>query len=127
MEGIPAPGVADYERRKEIELGLTNGSISQPPAKRAKIESCPLAEEELRRQLAKQSAHGTQRTRIVRTRRIVVIRCSLRRSADLHKTATSYRRSDGRYTVLPPTHVRFPSRVCHTFYFFIAWFSCMWL
>jgi hypothetical protein len=43
--------VADYKRRKEIELGLTVGSISQPPAKRAKAENRPLGEEELRRQL----------------------------------------------------------------------------
>ncbi|KAH6897877.1 hypothetical protein BKA70DRAFT_1080978, partial [Coprinopsis sp. MPI-PUGE-AT-0042] len=51
MEGIPAPDVADYKRRKEIELGLTAGSISQPQAKRAKIENKPLSEEELRAQL----------------------------------------------------------------------------
>ncbi|TEB21911.1 hypothetical protein FA13DRAFT_1614628, partial [Coprinellus micaceus] len=51
MEGIPAPDVADYKRRKEIELGLNPGSISQPQAKRAKTESRVLGEEELRRQL----------------------------------------------------------------------------
>ncbi|EAU92092.1 zinc finger protein 207 [Coprinopsis cinerea okayama7 len=51
MEGIPAPDVADYKRRKEIELGLTAGSISQPQPKRAKIENRPLSEEELRAQL----------------------------------------------------------------------------
>ena len=56
MEGIPAPDVADYKRREEIEFGLAAGSISQPPAKRAKIESCPSTEEELRRQLAKHRA-----------------------------------------------------------------------
>jgi len=39
MEGILASDVADYnlKRRKEIELGLAAGSISQPPPKRAKI------------------------------------------------------------------------------------------
>ncbi|KAI0341005.1 hypothetical protein BDW22DRAFT_1445279 [Trametopsis cervina] len=52
MEGIPAPDVADYKRRKEIELGLNPGSISQPPAKRPKVENRPLSEEELRAQLA---------------------------------------------------------------------------
>ncbi|KAF9552398.1 hypothetical protein CPC08DRAFT_790207 [Agrocybe pediades] len=56
MEGIPAPDVADYKRRKEIELGLTAGSISQPPPKRAKIENKPLSEEELRRQLEEHKA-----------------------------------------------------------------------
>jgi len=47
MEGIPALDVADYKRRKEIERGLAAGSISQPPPKRAKIENCPVTEEEL--------------------------------------------------------------------------------
>lgn len=51
MEGIPAPDVADYKRRKEIELGLAAGSISQPPPKRPKTENRPLTEEELRQQL----------------------------------------------------------------------------
>ncbi|KAL0946361.1 hypothetical protein HGRIS_012594 [Hohenbuehelia grisea] len=51
MEGIPAPDVADYKRRKEIELGLAAGSISQPPAKRPKIENRALTEEELKAQL----------------------------------------------------------------------------
>ncbi|KAH7921055.1 hypothetical protein BV22DRAFT_1107382 [Leucogyrophana mollusca] len=51
MEGIPAPDVADYKRRKEIELGLAAGSISQPQAKRPKIENRPLSEEELKAQL----------------------------------------------------------------------------
>ncbi|KAG6371876.1 C2H2 finger domain-containing protein [Boletus reticuloceps] len=52
MEGIPAPDVADYKRRKEIELGLAAGSISQPQPKRPKVENKPLSEEELRAQLA---------------------------------------------------------------------------
>ena len=52
MEGIPAPDVADYKRRKEIELGLNPGSITQPQSKRPKIENRPLSEEELRAQLA---------------------------------------------------------------------------
>lgn len=51
MEGIPAPDVADYKRRKEIELGLNPGSISQPQAKRPKIENRPLSEQELKAQL----------------------------------------------------------------------------
>jgi hypothetical protein len=51
MEGIPAPDVADYKRRKEIELGLSAGSISQPPAKRPKVENRPLTEAELKAQL----------------------------------------------------------------------------
>ncbi|KDQ61278.1 hypothetical protein JAAARDRAFT_124924, partial [Jaapia argillacea MUCL 33604] len=51
MEGIPAPDVADYKRRKEIELGLAAGSITQPQAKKPKIENRPLSEEELRAQL----------------------------------------------------------------------------
>ncbi|PPQ87411.1 hypothetical protein CVT25_008107 [Psilocybe cyanescens] len=65
MEGIPAPDVADYKRRKEIELGLSAGSISQPPPKRAKVENRALSEEELRRQLAEHKAlmgHGAQET-----------------------------------------------------------------
>lgn len=56
MEGIPAPDVADYKRRKEIELGLAAGAISQPPPKRAKVENRPLSEDELRRQLAEHKA-----------------------------------------------------------------------
>lgn len=56
MEGIPAPDVADYKRRKEIELGLTPGSISQPPAKRAKTENKALTEDELLAQLAAHKA-----------------------------------------------------------------------
>ena len=56
MVGIPAPDVADYKRRKEIELGLAAGSISQPPPKRAKVENRPLGEEELRRQLSEHKA-----------------------------------------------------------------------
>ena len=51
MEGIPAPDIADYKRRKEIELGLNPGSISQPPNKRPKVENRALSEDELRAQL----------------------------------------------------------------------------
>ena len=70
-----------------------------------------------------QSSHGTQRTGNVRTCRILVVRCNLRRSADLRNTSTSQHPSDGRYTAaLPPTHVRLPSGVRYL-YFFIAWFS----
>lgn len=63
MEGIPAPDVADYKRRKEVELGLTAGSISQPQAKRPKTENRPFSEDELRAQLeahkALMGAHET--------------------------------------------------------------------
>ena len=51
MVGIPAPDVADYKRRKEIELGLSAGSISQPPQKKAKTENKVYSEDELRAQL----------------------------------------------------------------------------
>jgi hypothetical protein len=51
MEGIPVPDVADYKRRKEVELGLAAGSISQPQAKRPKTENRQLSEDELRAQL----------------------------------------------------------------------------
>jgi len=51
MEGIPAPDVADYKRRKEIELGLNPGTISQPPNKRPKVENRLLSEDELKAQL----------------------------------------------------------------------------
>jgi len=56
MVGIPAPDVADYKRRKEIELGLSAGSISQPPQKRPKIENKPLSEVDLAAQLAAHKA-----------------------------------------------------------------------
>jgi hypothetical protein len=51
MEGIPVPDVADYKRRKEIELGLNPGTITQPPPKKAKYETRALSEAELRAQL----------------------------------------------------------------------------
>ncbi|KAH8117091.1 hypothetical protein DFH11DRAFT_1151716 [Phellopilus nigrolimitatus] len=51
MEGIPAPDVADYKRRKEIELGLNPGTITQPQAKRPKIENKVYTQDELRVQL----------------------------------------------------------------------------
>jgi len=51
MEGIPVPDVADYKRRKEIELGLNPGTITQPPPKKAKYDNRVLSEEELRAQL----------------------------------------------------------------------------
>ena len=51
MEGIPAPDVADYKRRKEIELGLAAGSISQPQAQRPKVDNKPLSVEQLGAQL----------------------------------------------------------------------------
>ncbi|KAI0748755.1 hypothetical protein C8Q80DRAFT_1319375 [Daedaleopsis nitida] len=51
MEGIPAPDIADYKRRKEIELGLNPGSITQPQSKRPKVENRPFSEDELKAQL----------------------------------------------------------------------------
>ncbi|KAF8581685.1 hypothetical protein K439DRAFT_1353165 [Ramaria rubella] len=56
MEGIPAPDVADYKRRKEQELGLPAGSISGsgkglPQNKRPRVENRVLGEEELSAQL----------------------------------------------------------------------------
>lgn len=48
MEGIPAPDVADYKRRKEIEFGLAAGSISQPQPKRQKTDNKPMTETDLR-------------------------------------------------------------------------------
>ncbi|KIY72396.1 hypothetical protein CYLTODRAFT_388773 [Cylindrobasidium torrendii FP15055 ss-10] len=48
MEGIPAPDVADYKRRKEIEFGLAAGSISQPQPKRQKTDNKPMTEGDLR-------------------------------------------------------------------------------
>ncbi|CCM05134.1 uncharacterized protein FIBRA_07342 [Fibroporia radiculosa] len=51
MEGIPAPDVADYKRRKEIELGLNPGTITQPQSKRPKLDNRPLTEDELKAQL----------------------------------------------------------------------------
>jgi hypothetical protein len=56
MEGIPAPDIADFKRRKEIELGLAAGSISQPQAKRPKIDNRVIPGEELRRQLQEHKA-----------------------------------------------------------------------
>jgi len=56
MEGIPAPDIADFKRRKEIELGLAAGTISQPQAKRPKIDNRVIPEEELRRQLQEHKA-----------------------------------------------------------------------
>ena len=51
MEGVPVPDVADYKRRKEIELGLNPGTITQPPPKKAKYDNRVLSEGELRAQL----------------------------------------------------------------------------
>jgi len=51
MEGIPAPDVADYKRRKEIELGLSAGTITQPQSKRPRIENKVLSENDLKAQL----------------------------------------------------------------------------
>ena len=56
MEGIPAPDVADYKRRKEIELGLNPGTITQPQAKRPKIDNRVLTEAELKIQLESHKA-----------------------------------------------------------------------
>ncbi|KAI5996618.1 putative zinc finger protein [Pisolithus orientalis] len=43
--------IFDSKRRKEIELGLAAGSISQPQPKRPEIDNRPLSEDELRAQL----------------------------------------------------------------------------
>ena len=51
MDGIPAPDVADYKRRKEIEFGLNPWAMTQPQAKRPKIENRVYTQEELRIQL----------------------------------------------------------------------------
>lgn len=48
MEGIPAPDLADYKRRKEAELGLKPGTMTQPPPKRQRVENRVLSEAELR-------------------------------------------------------------------------------
>ncbi|CAE7219762.1 unnamed protein product [Rhizoctonia solani] len=56
MEGIPAPDMAAYKRRKEEELGLASGTISQPPAKRPKMDYRQPTDAELAAQLA---AHKT--------------------------------------------------------------------
>ena len=123
MEGIPAPGVADYERRKESNLDLlmdpSPSLLRRWPKSKLPIDQGRAATATRRTQ----SSHGTQRTGNVRTCRILVVRCNLRRSADLRNTSTSQHPSDGRYTAaLPPTHVRLPSGVRYL-YFFIAWFS----
>ncbi|KAB5590585.1 Zinc finger protein [Ceratobasidium theobromae] len=56
MEGIPAPDMASYKRRKEEELGLASGTISQPPTKRPKMDYRQPTDAELAAQLA---AHKT--------------------------------------------------------------------
>ncbi|KZV94657.1 hypothetical protein EXIGLDRAFT_645013 [Exidia glandulosa HHB12029] len=56
MEGIPAPDLADYRRRKEAELGLKPGTISAPPAKRPRVENRVLTEAELRLALQQHKA-----------------------------------------------------------------------
>jgi hypothetical protein len=56
MEGIPAPDMAAYKRRKEEELGLASGTISQPPAKRPKMDYRQPTDAELAAQLAAHKA-----------------------------------------------------------------------
>ncbi|KAF8596104.1 hypothetical protein BDV93DRAFT_500727 [Ceratobasidium sp. AG-I] len=56
MEGIPAPDMAAYKRRKEEELGLASGTITQPPAKRPKMDYRQPTEAELAAQLAAHKA-----------------------------------------------------------------------
>jgi len=57
MEGIPAPDLADYKRRKEAELGLAPGSTSVPPsAKRPKIDKRVMSQAELAAMLAAHKA-----------------------------------------------------------------------
>ncbi|EJD36895.1 hypothetical protein AURDEDRAFT_116988 [Auricularia subglabra TFB-10046 SS5] len=48
MEGIPPPDLADYKRRKEAELGLKPGTITQPAQKRQRVENRVIGETELR-------------------------------------------------------------------------------
>ncbi|KAJ7769017.1 hypothetical protein B0H14DRAFT_354660 [Mycena olivaceomarginata] len=75
MEGIPAPDVADYKRRKEIELGLNPGSISAPQAKRPKIENKPIPEDELRNLLEQhKKLMGASRRSVVLQRTDVCVR-----------------------------------------------------
>ncbi|KAG8859311.1 hypothetical protein FRB96_004526 [Tulasnella sp. 330] len=52
MEGIPKDDVEAWKRRKEQELGLAAGSISQPQAKRPRLDLKPIPEAELHAQLA---------------------------------------------------------------------------
>lgn len=56
MEGIPAPDMAAYKRRKEEELGLASGTITQPPAKRPKMDYRQPTDAELAAQLAAHKA-----------------------------------------------------------------------
>ncbi|KZV83175.1 hypothetical protein EXIGLDRAFT_742198 [Exidia glandulosa HHB12029] len=56
MEGIPAPDLADYRRRKEAELGLKLGTLTAPPAKRPRVENRVLSEAELRLALQQHKA-----------------------------------------------------------------------
>ncbi|GAB1527413.1 hypothetical protein RhiTH_011397 [Rhizoctonia solani] len=56
MEGIPAPDMAAYKRRKEEELGLASGTISQPPQKRPKMDYRQPTDAELAAQLAAHKA-----------------------------------------------------------------------
>ncbi|KAG8728946.1 hypothetical protein FRC11_009857, partial [Ceratobasidium sp. 423] len=56
MEGIPAPDMAAYKRRKEEELGLASGTISQPPTKRPKMDYRQPTDAELAAQLAAHKA-----------------------------------------------------------------------
>ncbi|CAE6467548.1 unnamed protein product [Rhizoctonia solani] len=56
MEGIPAPDMASYKRRKEEELGLASGTISQPPQKRPKMDYRQPTDAELAAQLAAHKA-----------------------------------------------------------------------
>ncbi|KAG9015182.1 hypothetical protein FRB94_004301 [Tulasnella sp. JGI-2019a] len=52
MEGIPKDDVEAWKRRKEQELGLAAGSISQPQTKRPRLDLKPISEAELHAQLA---------------------------------------------------------------------------
>ncbi|KAH8831136.1 hypothetical protein DL96DRAFT_1460507 [Flagelloscypha sp. PMI_526] len=66
MVGIPAPDVADYKRRKEVELGLAAGSITQPPAKKQKVDHSPISQSDLKAQLeAHKALMGGQQPAVV--------------------------------------------------------------
>jgi len=51
MEGIPKDDLENWKRRKEQELGLAAGSISQPQAKRPRLDLRAIPEAELHAQL----------------------------------------------------------------------------
>ena len=122
MEGIPAPDVADYTHRKEIELGHAAGSISQPPLKRTKIENCPLTEEELRRQFAEHKA-------------LMELNAPETSAPAESSSSGAVYGTPQTYATPPaltgPPMASIPPHSCQVslrgMFFFIAWFSCICL